>query len=230
MGAITRNGIWDRGLGVLNTVRDAVTNTILAMIGDEITEAPTIDDKAEWWQHIGFASRPAKPEKGKAGPQVVILRGSERDACIASRDTRAHPLYGSLDYGETSIYAAGPDGTGQARVMLKGNGGVHIYTREGNTPEGVGMVIQLDAENNSIRMLQADGHGIIIDGDGIKLTAKESSLTLNADGTLKLVCTGQAQIDGASILLGSIAVAVTNAALKGPAGVSGTPSLKTLIE
>lgn len=234
MGATNRNVIWDRGLGVLNTVRDAVTNTILAMLGDEVAGASDSDD-AEWWQHIGFASRPSKPEAGKAGPQVVVLRGSDHDACIASRDVRCHGLYGSLNYGETCIYAGGEDGTGQARVLLKADGGIHLYTRKGNTPSGVGMMVQLDAQNGAIRLVNDLGYGIIIDADGVKITAGGAGITLaGSGGGIKVIGTGEVQVDGGKVVIGSMVVPVVNNALRGLGGVAGacvaSPSSKVFIE
>lgn len=231
MASPTRNRIWDRGLGVLNTDRDEKTNTITASLGDEVQGAD-ISDNAEWWQHIGFASRPSKPEQGVAGPQVVALCASDGDVCIASRDVRCHGIYGALDYGETCLFAGGEDGTGQARVLLKKDGGIHLYTRRGNTPSGAGMVVQLDAQNNAIRLLNGSGFGLIIDADGVRVTAGANGggLTVGADGGVKLIAKQQVQVDGATVLLGSVAVPVVNAALKGPTGITAVPSVKVLIE
>lgn len=229
MAARSLGTIWDRGIGILNTVRDAVTNTILAQLGDEVA-AQDISDNAEWWQQIGFASRPSKPERGKAGPQSIILRGAQRDACIASRDVRCNAVYGSLDYGETCIFAPGEDGTGQARALLKNDGGVHLYTRVGNSTGGAGMVVQLDAQSNAIRLVNGAGYGIVIDESGITLTAGESALTLSSDGSVKLVGKATTQVDGASIVIGSVAVPVANSAVRGPSGLVAQASLKVLIE
>lgn len=231
MGAINLSTVWDRGLGILNTVRDTVTNTILAMLGDEegdVTESAA----AEWWQHIGFASRPSKPEKGKGGPQAVCLVGGDRDACIASRDTRCNALYAALDYGEFCVYAPGEDGTGQGRIFGKKDGSVFLYTRQGNSPAGAGMTIGIDATQNRITLLNASGFGIIIDDAGVRITAGGSGagLTLGSTGAVTLAGTGQTQIDGATVLLGSVAVPAVNAAVRGPTGISAAPSPKVLIE
>ncbi len=92
------------------------------------------------------------------------------------------------------------------------------------------MVIQLDAENNTIRLLNGDGNGIIISSAGITLTAGDSGLTLGSDGTIKMVGTGQVQVDGSTVVLGSVVVPGVNSALVGVTGVSGRSSLKCMIE
>lgn len=219
----------ERGLQILNTTREAVTNTILATLGDE---NGTVTDSAdsEWWQHIGFASRPSKPEKGKGGPQAVLVRAGDRDACIASRDTRCNPIYGALDYGEFCVYAPGYDGLGQARVFGKKDGSLFLYTRVGNSSNGAGMTVSLDATNNRLTAINGAGFGLIVDESGVTLTAGQASLRLGADGTVSLVGTAQTQVDGATVVLGSVAVPVVNSAVKGPTGIAASPSAKVLIE
>lgn len=223
--------IWQRGLDVLNTVVDSTTKVITAMLGDSTNEETT-SANAEWWQHVGFASRPSKPTKGSASAQCVVLKASDVDAVIASRDVRGEAIKGNLSYGETCIYASGEDGTSQGRILLKTDGSVNLYTRVGNTDGGAGMVIMLTPSTNTISLVNGLGYGIIIDADGVKITAggSGSGLTLNANGSVKLIGTGQTQIDGSTVLLGSVAVPVVNAALHGPTGISGAPSLKVLIE
>ncbi len=218
-----------RGVSVIGTTRDALTNTVLALLGSD-TGKLTESSSAEWWQHTGFASRPAKPDPSVGGPQAVIVRGADVDACIASRDTRCHGLYASLDYGEFCVYAPGYDAKGQARVLGKANGNLAMYTRVGNDPAGAGMTVQLDAQNNAVTILNGLGFGLIVDANGITLTSGKASLTLGADGTVSLVGMGQTQIDGTTIVLGSKAVPVANAALHGPTGISGAPSLKVIVE
>lgn len=218
--------VWDRGLGILATIRDSATNTILAMLGDEEGDVTESTD-AEWWQHIGFASRPSKPERDKGGPQAIILRSTDRDCVIGSRDVRCHPLYENLDYGETCVYASGETGTGQGRMFLKKDGGVHLYTREGNSAGGAGMTVSLDPQSNRVMAINAKGYGLVIDDDGITLTAGGASVTLKANGNVSVVGTGMTLLDGAGIMIGSKAVLT---AVRGPTGVSASPSPKVLIE
>jgi hypothetical protein len=227
--SISFDGIWNRGLDVLATAIDATTRTITAMLGDAVGEE-TISSNAEWWQPQGFASRPSKPTKGRPSAQVVLLRGSDVDACIACRDLRCQDIYGSLDYGETCIFAPGEDGTGQARILLKKDGGIHLYTRQGNTSGGAGMTIQVDAANNTIRLLNGNGHGIIIDATGVRITAKDAGITVSS-GTGNIVVAGKGDVsmDGGNVLLGMGSSppvpAVTNV-IHGATGVSGVASSK----
>ena len=229
MGALTAGTIWDRGIDILNSVVDVTTRTILVMLGDSVTSSGE-SDNAEWIQHVGFASRPSQPSPGQPSAQAVILRSSDRDVCIASSDKRCQQIYGSLDYGETCIYGPGVDGNGQARALFKKDGSVSLYTRVGNAAGGQGMLISLDATNNRATMINGLGFGIIADANGVTITSGAAGLKLGADGSISLVGTANVQIDGTGIVLGSLAVPVANAALHGPVGIAGIPSLKVLIE
>lgn len=228
--------LWDRGVAILNSVRNAKTNTLTVNLGDDeggITES----SGAEWWQHVGFASRPAKvsqdenERKKNGGPQAVLLRGSDRDAVIASRDTRTHSLYASLDYGEVCVYGAGEDGKAQGRVFVKKDGSIHLYTRAGNASSGDGMTVSLDAKNNRVTAINGKGFGLIVDEDGVTLTAGEAALVLKSTGDIALSGTSTTLVDGLSVMLGSAATPTPlSAAIKGPTGVAGSPSLKVKIE
>lgn len=130
-----------RIVGVLNTIRDSVTGTVLAFLGDVVqAEAggpgAADGDRAEWWQHVGFGSRPSKPERGKASAETVVWPRSDHDVVLASRDLRGQELAGLLDDGETVVYAAGPDGTAQGRVLLKKDGSVSLFTTDTNAKGG----------------------------------------------------------------------------------------------
>jgi hypothetical protein len=214
------------GYDILTTTVNAVTKKILAQLGDVHRET-TDTDNAEWWQHIGFASRPPKPVAKKKAAQAVVIKAADHDIVIASQDLRGLDLYGNLDHGETCIYAPGEDGTGQARVLLKKNGSIAAYTRVGNTADGAGMIVQLDAENDSIRITNGAGYGLIIDGDGVRVFAGSAAgLTVGSNGKCKLIGTGQCQVDGSTIVLGSIAVPVVNSVCVGPAGIAAAASTK----
>lgn len=236
MGAISFSSLWDRGISILNSLRNEKTNTLTVNLGDDegsITES----SGAEWWQHIGFASRPSKvtqdenERKKVGGPQAVVFRGSDRDCVIASRDTRTHSLYANLDYGETCVFAPGYDGKAQGRIFLKKDGSIHMYTRAGNSSSGSGMTVSLDATNNRATLINGKGFGLIVDEDGVTLTAGDAALVLKASGSISLTGKASTVIDGSSIILGAMATPTpVSYALRGPTGATGAPSLKVKIE
>jgi hypothetical protein len=232
MGRQTLSSVFQVGLDILSTVRDTVTKTILANLGDVVTEQSE-SDEAEWWQHVGFASRPSKADKtAHVAAQCVTLRTGGRDAVIASRDLRGQTLAGNLQPGETCIYASGDSGTAQARILLKADGSINLYTREGNTESGGGMAIMLTPSSDTISIVNSAGFGLVISPDGVKLTAGDAGLTLDASGGIKLVGTATTQIDGTTIALGANPAMnpATNSVLTGLVGMTGKPSLKVLSE
>ena len=89
--------VWDRGLDFMFFNRDTKTNAITCTFGDGATgKTESVD--AEFWQQPGIASLPSKPTNGANGAQVLFLRGGDRDAVIASRDTRNASIYGQLTW------------------------------------------------------------------------------------------------------------------------------------
>lgn len=108
------------GADVLGTTQNE-QGTILAQTGDVVGEE-VHSDGAEWWQHVGFASRPAKAKAGESACQAVTLDQGSNDVCIASRDIRGAGLYGRLGEGESCVYAGGPDNTGVCKVTLTNDG------------------------------------------------------------------------------------------------------------
>ncbi len=48
-------------------------------------------------------------------------------------------MSGNLKDGETALYAAGPDGAGQAAVLLKADGSLTLFTTDDNTASGNGV-------------------------------------------------------------------------------------------
>lgn len=229
MSAPDLRGLIQVGFDILTTAVDKATKKITAQLGNVVGKT-TDTDNAEWWQHVGLATRPPKPTAGKEAAQAVVLRMGDHDVVVASQDMRGLALYGALDHGETCLYAAGEDGNGQARVLLKKDGSVSLFTKQGNTAGGTGMLIQLDAAGNAIRLLNARGHGIVIDEDGVKVTAGDSALKLTASGDASLIGKGNTQVDGSGVVIGSMAVPGVNSALTGVTGVAGKASLKVLIE
>jgi hypothetical protein len=218
-----------RWFDVLKTVIESATKSVLAQLGDvlqKITEA----DNAEWYQHVGFISRPSKAVSGQKAAECIAVGRRDRYAVIASRDLRGQDLAGSLADGETCLYAGGSTGTAQGRILIKADGSINIYSRQGNTSAGQGMAIMVTPSSDTISIVNSTGKGIIINSDGVTITAGDSGLVLQSNGDLKLIAKAKAQIDGAGIVLGSVALTGVNSALKGVTGVAGTPSLKVLIE
>lgn len=230
MAAPTLSDVFQIGVDILRTTVKDATKRILAQTGTVNGQGQVDADNVEWWQHIGFASRPPKAVPGQKATKAVVIRQGGTDAAIASHDERGLELYGNLADGETCVYAPGEGGNGQARILLKKNGSINLYTRKGNTAGGTGMLVQIDAENGAIRLVNDQGYGLIIDSDGVKLTAGGAGLTLESGGNVKLIGTGQTQVDGGGICIGSLAVPGVNSALTGVTGLVGKASLKVLIE
>jgi hypothetical protein len=129
-------------LDVLHTSVSEKTNRIVAQIGSVVGR--TVDGvNAEWWQHIGFKSRPSKPIGGKSSARVVAVRRGAVDAIIATEDDRGLELFGNLADGESCVYAAGDDGKAQARITLKGDGSINIYTTDTNTSDGTSVYLRV---------------------------------------------------------------------------------------
>lgn len=222
------------GVDILNARRDDETKSVLVQTGDVVGAASdgaasAEADDAAWWQHVGLVSLPPKPEAGKAAAQAVVVKRGDRDVVIGSRDLRGQELAGALTYGETCLYAAGEDGKGQARALLKKTGAIALYTRKGNVETGAGMGIFVDPDADQISIINSKGFGIVINADGVFVTAGASAgLSLKASGEVSLVGTGKCQVDGGGICLGSIAVPGVNSVLVGVTGIAGVASTKVL--
>ena len=227
------DGLFSFGIDILKTAVDKATRAITAQIGDvvqEVTEA----DGAEWWQHVGLISRPPKPVAKKRAAQALAVRRRDHDVVFASRDLRGLELAGELDDGETCLYAAGPEGEAQGRVLIKKNGSINLYTRAGNTKSGKGMVVSVDPMTDTISILNSKGFGLII-GEDVKITSKGAALTLTEAGKISLIGKDNVQVDGKKVVIGATIPPGTPApgpssALKGLTGVAGAPSVKVLIE
>jgi len=73
----------------------------------------------------------------------------DRDTCptaIGSRDLRNQSFYGNLGPGETVLYAAGPQGTSQGRIILKADGSISIYTTNDNTSGGTAVYFRISPQ------------------------------------------------------------------------------------
>lgn len=172
------------GLDVLKTTINSKTKLLVAQLGDVVSKV--IDsDNADWFQHVGFVSRPSKPEAGVRSCQTVVVKEARGDTVIASRDTRGADLAGQIADGETCLYAPGATGTAQARVLLKADGSVNIFTRDGNTSAGQGVIVRVGADDSI--SFQTTTCRFTMDSDGITMSAGKSGLKLLTDGTAKLI-------------------------------------------
>lgn len=184
------------GLDVLTTTVNDKTHAIQAQLGDVYRES-TDTDNAEVWQQVGFLSRPPKPQAGKASAQAVTLTAGDHDVVIATRDLRGLELAGAIGFGETILYAAGEDGKGQARILLKKDGTVAIYTLKDNKAGGNGITIQvrpsgeihigsplggISITDGKITMMSAAGAGVQLDSGGVTLTG--TAVTANGSVVL----------------------------------------------
>lgn len=216
----TPQGLVEYGWSVLRTTVDAVTSVVIAQLGDILTER-VHDDNAEWWQHVGFSSRPAPPEAKKKAAQTLSLRGPSAARIFASRDLRGLPP--DLADGETCVYSAANDGTIAARVTARSGGRIEVLTKA----DGSGANVVLDPSDDSMKLTNAAGFGITIDKNGITMTGPggsqlqlaASGATLQSDGTLA--------VNGAVIQLGGSSA--SKPALGGPSGMAGLPSTKVFV-
>lgn len=214
-------------IDILGSVKDDETGTVLLQTGD-VGTGFTETDNVEHWQQPGLLSRPPSPTPGKAATQACIMRRGDTDICLATRELRGQKNAGNLGPGETMLCAAGADGTGQARILLKGNSSINHYTSA--SPGGPAMGLFIDPGSDTISLLNSKGYGVIIGPDGISITAKNCSIDVNADGTGNFIGKGSVVIDGSNIKLGAAAVAGINSALAGVTGIAGVASLKVFIQ
>lgn len=168
----------DIGHDVLATRLNAKNGAIAAQLGDCVSQESVSDD-AEWFQHVGFASRPSRAEPGKSACQVLSTERTDRDVVYASRDLRGTTLYGALGEGETCLYANGPNGSGTSVLGLRDDGStatISIATKQGNASGGSAIKIEVSSTGN------------------IVITAGSSTITVDQGGTVN--------IDAVNITLG----------------------------
>ncbi len=184
-------------LDVLRTSISAKTKRILAQTGS-VTGRTLETVQSEWWQSVGFISRPSKPNPGKEAARCIALRRGNVDAIIASEDDRGLALKGTLLEGETCIYAAGETGTGQARILLKADGAVAIYTLQGNVAGGPSCTIQV-LPSGEIHIASPYGGMSVTATKTTVLNATGSGMEMSAAGTNLL---GITNVINGSVVLG----------------------------
>lgn len=201
MSAYTLSDLFNVGIDILRTEVSDKTKKIIAYIGSYQTKE-TSDDGVEWWQHVGFASRPPKASSDKDVAQAVVIRRGHADVAIASQDLRGLTLYGNLADGETCIYAPGADGNAQARVLLKADGSINLFTKEGNDSGGGGMGIFVNADG-SISIASSKGNAVLLGSDGsVKVFNGSGGIQVKADGHVKIASGSKVEVSGASITMG----------------------------
>lgn len=168
------------GKDILQTYLDKATNVILAQTGDSTQSVPD-SDASEWWQHTGFASRPAKPTQGNASCQSVTVRRGDRDCIIATRDTRSSTIYGKLAAGETCAFAS----SGQARTFWKKDGSIQHVTSLGNVEGGTTIIVSQGSDGSYTIQLPNALFQFGTDG-AITLGNAAGGLTIDAAGNVKL--------------------------------------------
>lgn len=177
---------------------------VLAQIGDCVGNYVEGND-SEFWQHVGFCSRPSAANAGKSACQALAMEQGSSDIVFATRDTRVGKIYGDLKPGETCLYAAGPDATeiGTGRVLLKDDGTtstVSILTQKDNSESGVPVIIQVSSEGKVIINAGENG-AITIDADGIKIVSAKD-VQIGASENVTLI--GQSlALNGANVSLGA---------------------------
>lgn len=156
------------GRDVLSTVLSSATNFILAQIGDVVTSKVS-SDNAEWWQHVGFASRPRKPDAGSSAAQVVVVTKGDHDAVIASRDSRVASIYGQLDHGETAVFAS----IGGAIAIFKKDGSIEITGGTVKIGDSSAEALAMGAALEALWNMLSANKAVI---DGVVLTVTGSAL------------------------------------------------------
>lgn len=182
--------------------------SISAQIGDSVTGDAESNDCA-YWQQVGFASRPSDAQSGKSSAQCLAFEQGDRDIIFATKDIRGQEIYGNLSAGETVMYAPGADGEGQAKVSLKGDGSVTLFTTDDNTSDGNGVYLRLD--KNALSFIAPWGrmvfdktgfhveiqNGASLDLSGVNLPGPLAGMSSSAKISASII-----SVDGPSVLLG----------------------------
>lgn len=227
----SRSAQFQVGVDLLATTVDATTGTVLATTGDA-SNGQSDTDNVVLFTSYGTVFRPTSPSGNGTACQAITLRRGDHDVAFGYRDLRGQALAGSLQPGEVCHYAPGNDGQNQTRVLHKNTGVWVVYGTKGNTAGSDGMMIQMDPENDTIRILNSVGNGIIIDSNGVLITTAgaASAVELKSTGDCSMIGTGASQIDGTSIMLGAIGVPGVNSVLVGVTGIAGAACTKVLAQ
>lgn len=193
------------GLDILRTDRET-NGALTAQLGDVVSEEQS-SGVAEWWQHVGFASRPKNPDAGKAAAQAVVLSRSNGDAVIGSRDARGFTLYGSLDEGETVVYAS----KGQAKVLLKNTGEIVMFSTVDNQAGGQSVMLSVGPEGFKVTTPWGQ---IVLNEDGLQFNVQDGAVgkanlsMAKSNGNVTVVSGGTFSALTATVMLGAGATGV----------------------
>lgn len=114
------NNLFDFSADILNSSFSS-NGTLLLQTGDVVAGQVT-SALAEVWFPPGYLARPAKAQPGTDSAQgLAIIRG-DQDVVFAFRDLRANPLQETLGFGETQLYAGGPNNSGISKIVLNNDG------------------------------------------------------------------------------------------------------------
>lgn len=201
MSAPSPGSAFSDGADILAASRDATTGAVLLQTGN-VTDGTTEADRVELLQQPGLVSVPSNPAVGQSACQAFVVKTGNYDKCIAVRDLRGLALAGGLSAGETCLFAGGADGNAQARILLKANGNLALYTAQGNAVGGQSVTVQVNADGSIVHaspfgvlQLSSGGWTMISTagaGAGLALTATSATLM----GT-------QVALNGSTVALGS---------------------------
>lgn len=235
-----KSAIFGHGLDVLGSTRSDATGLVTVQLGDNVASdgvaGQATSQNAEWWQHVGLCSRPARPAAGTRAAQVITLTQSDQDICVASRDSRASTIYGSLKDGETAVYAS----EGQARTIYKADGSITHYTTDDNTATGNGVYLRVTATAlqfvapwGTLEFSKANGLVVRHGDSGAEMALGPVSglpAPLNVIRSGFRVAAGVCSIKGSTVKIGAgpfLNCATTSAAAAGTAAPSTTVFVST---
>jgi hypothetical protein len=132
-------GVYD----IVGSQRDEETNSITCQLGSAENQETELEN-CELWQQYGFVSRPPNASAGPDGAtQALAFHTSGHPTILATKDHRSQELYGKMKPGSACIFATGENGTGMARILVKGNGDIVLFTTEDNTETGAGTYFKI---------------------------------------------------------------------------------------
>lgn len=217
-------------LNILNVALADDNNSVEVQMGDVFSQ-DVESFTAQWVQHSGFCSLPPNAVPGKTASEGMLLKGTNRDFVFASRDVASQANYGNLKPGESCIYAAGPDGTGQARVMAKADGTVNLYTTDTNKNDGNGVYFQVAP--NGFYMMAPWGK-FVFDATGLHITHSSGAAfhlgaislpgPLSSLGTFARLTAATTTIESSGVMLGAGPVYMAAAYSLIPPASPGQPS------
>jgi hypothetical protein len=128
---------------------------------------------------------------------------------------RAQDIYGHLGEGETCLYSVGSEGQGQARVSLKGDGSVTLFTTEDNTKTGAGTYLKLAPDGLTFH---ASFGTIVFDKTGFHVL-HESGVTFDLGGLADPTSPNYAVLSACNVTVDSPVVMLGPSAARGGSGV-----------